>query len=316
MIELQNIEKYYGNKLALDQVSFSIDTGSIVGLLGKNGAGKSTLMNIITGYLPATKGTVTIDGMAMEESPKEVKKKIGYLPEKPPVYEAMSVREYLCYVARLKGIASKQAGREAERMIERTGLKTVEDRLIRNLSKGYQQRVGIAQAMTGDPRILVLDEPTVGLDPAQVVEVRSLLREYGKDHIVIISSHILTEIAEICARILILNEGRLRKDCLMSELTVSDKTHIFIRVNRQKECFEKLICAHLSDISVEYRGMGEPGCSDWELRARSDKEDIRSLVFGIVKDNDMELLQMFPARDEIEDVFLDLTAVNAKKEEG
>ena len=229
MIELQNIEKYYGNKLALDQVSFSIDTGSIVGLLGKNGAGKSTLMNIITGYLPATKGMVTVDGTVMEESPKEVKKKIGYLPEKPPLYEAMTVREYLCYVAKLKGAASGRARREAERMIEKTGLKMVENRLVRNLSKGYQQRVGIAQAMLDEPLILVLDEPTVGLDPAQVVEIRTLLREYGRDHIVIISSHILTEIAEICERILILNEGRLMKDCQISELTASDQSHVFIR---------------------------------------------------------------------------------------
>lgn len=316
MIELQNIEKYYGSKLALDQVSFSIDMGSIVGLLGKNGAGKSTLMNIITGYLPATKGTVTIDGAAIEESPREVKRKIGYLPEKPPLYEAMSVREYLCYVARLKGITAKEAGLEADRLIGRTGLKAVENRLIQNLSKGYQQRVGIAQAMAGEPVILILDEPTAGLDPAQVVEVRSLLREYGRDHIVIISSHILTEIAEICDRILILNEGKLAKDCSMSELTVSDKAHIFIRVNCQKEHFEKIARIHLPDCNWEYRGMWEPGCSDWELKTEALNEDLRSRVFGIVKENNIELLQMFPARDEIEDVFLDLTAVNAKKEEG
>lgn len=316
MIELQNIEKYYGNKLALDQVSFSIDTGSIVGLLGKNGAGKSTLMNIITGYLPATKGMVTVDGTVMEESPKEVKKKIGYLPEKPPLYEAMTVREYLYYVAKLKGAASGRARREAERMIEKTGLKAVENRLVRNLSKGYQQRVGIAQAMLDEPLILVLDEPTVGLDPAQVVEIRALLREYGRDHIVIISSHILTEIAEICERILILNEGRLMKDCQISELTASDQSHVFIRVNCQKESFERLIRTYLPDCGYEYRGTGELGCSDWELKAHSVREDIRSRVFGIVKENNMELLQMFPARDEIEDVFLDLTAVNVKKEEG
>ncbi|MCI9227064.1 MAG: ATP-binding cassette domain-containing protein [Dorea sp.] len=316
MIELQNIEKYYGNKLALDQVSFSIDTGSIVGLLGKNGAGKSTLMNIIAGYMPATKGTVTIDGMVADGSAREVKKKIGYLPEKPPLYEAMSVREYLRYAARIKGIESGKIRKETDLMIEKTGLKAAENRLIRNLSKGYRQRVGIAQAMTGEPMLLILDEPTAGLDPAQVVEVRALLREYGRDHIVIISSHILSEIAEICDRILILNEGKLMKDCRMSELSASDKAHIFIRIDRPKEIFEKLIGTRLSDCVCEYRGMGEQGCSDWEIKAQSAKEDIRSRVFGIIKENNMELLQMFPARDEIEDVFLDLTAVNAKKEEG
>lgn len=316
MIELQNVGKYYGNKLALDSVSFSIDHGNIVGLLGKNGAGKSTLMNIMTGYFPATQGNVIVDDLSIDEAPQEVKKKIGYLPEKPPIYDSMSVREYLCYVARLKGVQKASVLPEVDAIISRTGLHIVENRLIRNLSKGYQQRVGIAQAMTGTPEILILDEPTVGLDPSQVVEFRTLLREYGKEHIVIISSHILSEIAEICDRILILNEGRLIKDCLVSEVGSSDKNHVFIRIEAEKSRFEEMIKTELPGVSCDYKGEGEPGCSDWELRADASGEDIRKRVFRAAAKSGVNLLQMLPVNAEIEDVFLDVTSVISSEGDG
>lgn len=310
MIELRNVGKYYGNKLALCDVSFSIDNAGIIGLLGKNGAGKSTLMNIMTGYLPATNGTVIVDGSSIDDAPQEAKSKIGYLPEKPPVYDTMTVREFLCYAARLKGISSKNAPGLAERAIRQTGLERVERRLIRNLSKGYQQRVGIAQAMAAEPGILILDEPTVGLDPSQVVEIREVLKEYSRTHVIIISSHILSEISEICDRILILNEGKLIKDCPISEMSDSARNRIFIRVEAGKDCFEHVILKHLKNCSYVYKGAGEPGCSDWELTLLTGGPDIRKEVFRAVTEQQLNLLQMSQAGAEIEDVFLNLTRVS------
>ncbi len=310
MIELQGIGKYYGSKLALDDVSFSVDGACIIGLLGKNGAGKSTLMNIITGYLPATSGNVIVDGKSIDEEAQEVKSKIGYLPEKPPVYDTMSVHEFLCYAARLKGVPKGEVSSAVDQVISQTGLYSVKDRLIRNLSKGYQQRVGIAQAMAGNPEVLILDEPTVGLDPSQVVEIRAMLRAYARDHVIIISSHILSEIAEICDRIVILNEGKLIKDCAVSELGSTGKNHLFIRVEAEKSYFESIILKKLKNCRYVYKGSGEPGCSDWELSLLSCGEDIRKMVFRAVVESGLNLLQMYPAGTEIEDVFLDLTSVS------
>ena len=313
MIELQNVRKYYGNKLALNDVSFRIEDASIIGLLGKNGAGKSTLMNIITGYLPATAGNVCVDGLSIDEAPQEVKGKIGYLPEKPPLYDTMSVREFLEYVAKLKGVSGKNAASSIDDIIKRTGLDVVENRLIRNLSKGYQQRVGIAQAMVGEPKILILDEPTVGLDPSQVVEIRALLKEYAKDHVIIISSHILAEIAEICDRILILNKGSLIKDCRMEELNHSGKNRILVRAKAQKDRFEDIILKEIADCRYLYKGQGEPGCSDWEIGFDKETGDIREEVFYAAVANHIELLQMIPVHEEIEDVFLNLTSAEYSK---
>ncbi len=313
MIELQNIKKYYGNKLALNEVSFQIEDASIIGLLGKNGAGKSTLMNIMTGYLSATAGSVYVDGSSIDETPREVKRKIGYLPEKPPLYDTMTVKEFLEYVAKLKGVSGKKVVSTVDDIIKRTGLDGVKNRLIRNLSKGYQQRTGIAQAMVGEPKILILDEPTVGLDPSQVIEVRALLREYAKEHVVIISSHILAEIAEICDRILILNKGSLVKDCKMEELKYAGKKRISVRVIASKEQFEKIISEEIADCNYYYKGQGESGCSDWELNLDKKERDIREEVFRAVVKHQVKLLQMIPVQDEIEDVFLNLTSTEYSK---
>ena len=189
----------------------------------------------------------------------------------------------------------------------------MENRLIRNLSKGYQQRVGIAQAMVGEPKILILDEPTVGLDPSQVVEIRALLKEYAKDHVIIISSHILAEIAEICDRILILNKGSLIKDCRMEELNHSGKNRIFVRAKARKDRFEDIILKEIADCRYLYKGQGEPGCSDWEIGFDKESGDIREEVFYAAVANHIELLQMIPVQEEIEDVFLNLTSAEYSK---
>ena len=210
MIEVKHLTKRYGNHTAVDDISFTVEDGCIYGLLGPNGAGKSTTMNILTGYLSATDGTVTIDGHDIAEEPAEAKACIGYLPEQPPLYQDMTVTEYLLFVAELKGVRKKAARRAAvEEVCGRTGLQGMEVRLIRNLSKGYRQRVGIAAALLGTPKVIILDEPTVGLDPAQMIEIRSLIHDLGKTHTVILSSHILSEVQTVCDRVLIIAAGKL-----------------------------------------------------------------------------------------------------------
>ena len=210
MIEVEHLTKRYGSHTAVDDISFTVADGGIYGLLGPNGAGKSTTMNIITGYISATEGTVKIDGHDIAEEPAAAKVCIGYLPELPPLYQEMTVREYLLFVAELKG-TRKKADRAAavENAAARAGLQGMEQRLIRNLSKGYRQRVGIAAALLGTPKIIILDEPTVGLDPAQMIEIRSLIRDLGKTHTVILSSHILSEVQSVCDRVLIIAHGKL-----------------------------------------------------------------------------------------------------------
>ena len=210
MIEVSHLTKRYGSHCAVDDVSFTVEDGCIYGLLGPNGAGKSTTMNVVTGYLSPTSGTVRIDGHDIVEEPLEAKRCIGYLPEQPPLYTDMTVREYLHFVAELKGVRSKadRAG-QIDRAMGRTGLDGVMDRLIRNLSKGYRQRVGIAATLLGDPKVIILDEPTVGLDPAQMIEIRSLIHDLGKTHTVILSSHILSEVQAVCDQVLIIAHGRL-----------------------------------------------------------------------------------------------------------
>ena len=204
MIEVSHLTKQYGRHLAVDDLSFTVEDGRIYGLLGPNGAGKSTIMNILTGYLAATSGQVTVAGHPLPEEADAAKACVGYLPEQPPLYPEMAVQEYLEFAAELKGIKKAERGEQVLRAMRRTGLETVRLRLIRNLSKGYRQRVGIAQALLGDPKLIILDEPTVGLDPAQVIEIRKLIRELGRSHTVILSSHILSEVQAVCQQVLIL----------------------------------------------------------------------------------------------------------------
>lgn len=209
MIEVSHLTKRYGNHCAVDDLNFTVENGVIYGFLGPNGAGKSTTMNIITGCLAATEGKVAIDGYDIFDDPKEAKRRIGYLPEVPPLYTDMTPAEYLTFVARAKGVPSGKLEEQLKRVVSVTGLEDVLDRLIRNLSKGYRQRVGIAQALLGDPEIIILDEPTVGLDPLQIIEIRDLIKSLGKSHTVILSSHILSEVQAICDQVLVINKGKL-----------------------------------------------------------------------------------------------------------
>ena len=224
MIEVSHLTKQYGNHLAVDDVSFTVADGQICGLLGPNGAGKSTIMNILTGYLSATSGQVTVAGHPLPEEADAAKACVGYLPEQPPLYPEMTVQEYLTFAAELKGVKKAERKEQVCRAARRTGLEAVLPRLIRSLSKGYKQRVGIAQALLGSPRLIILDEPTVGLDPAQVIEIRKLIRELSRAHTVILSSHILSEVQAVCQQILILSKGHLAAAGSLEELTADGKS--------------------------------------------------------------------------------------------
>lgn len=218
MIEVRELVKEYGDRPAVRGLDFRVDEGEILGFLGPNGAGKTTTMRILTGFLPPTAGTARVAGFDVQDEPEEVRARIGYLPETPPLYPDMTTRAYLAFVARLKGLRGARVKTACERAIERTGLGPVRDRLLGHLSKGFRQRAGIAQAIVHEPPVLILDEPTVGLDPAQIIEIRELIRGLAGDHTVILSTHILPEVASTCEKIAILNEGRLVREARLSEL--------------------------------------------------------------------------------------------------
>lgn len=224
MVEVSHLSKNYGSHPAIRDLTFSVADGQVYGLLGPNGAGKSTIMNIITGYLSATSGRVTVAGHPLPEEADAAKACVGYLPEQPPLYPEMTVQEYLTFAAELKGVKKAERKEQVCRAARRTGLEAVLPRLIRSLSKGYKQRVGIAQALLGSPRLIILDEPTVGLDPAQVIEIRKLIRELGRAHTVILSSHILSEVQAVCQQILILSKGHLAAAGSLEELTADGKS--------------------------------------------------------------------------------------------
>ena len=224
MIEVSHLTKKYGHRLAVEDVSFAVADGGICGLLGPNGAGKSTIMNILTGYLSATSGQVAVAGHPLPEEADAAKKCVGYLPEQPPLYPEMTVQEYLDFAAELKGVKKAEREEQVRSAARRTGLEKVLSRLIRSLSKGYRQRVGIAQALLGSPKLIILDEPTVGLDPAQVIEIRKLIRELGQAHTVILSSHILSEVQAVCQQVLILSKGRLAASGSLQELTADGRS--------------------------------------------------------------------------------------------
>ena len=224
MIEVSHLSKSYGSHPAVQDLSFTVPDGQIYGLLGPNGAGKSTIMNILTGYLSATSGQVTVAGHPLPEEADAAKACVGYLPEQPPLYPEMTVEEYLLFAAELKGVKRADRKEQVRKAAHRTGLDNVMPRLIRSLSKGYRQRVGIAQALLGSPKLIILDEPTVGLDPAQVVEIRKLIRELGKTHTVILSSHILSEVQAVCQQVLILSKGKLAASGTLEELTAGDRS--------------------------------------------------------------------------------------------
>ena len=308
MIEVKNLVKKYGNHLAVDHLNFTIEEGHIYGFLGPNGAGKSTTMNIMTGYLGATEGEVLINGHDILKEPEEAKKQIGYLPELPPLYMDMTVREYMEFAAELKKIPKAKRAESIDDVEKLVKIKDVEKRLIKNLSKGYRQRVGLAQAVLGFPEIIILDEPSVGLDPKQIIEIRELIRKLAKKHTVILSSHILAEVQEICDDILIISKGKLIAEGSPDEL--EELTHVKETIELTilaDETSVKQVLSDFSDIDdVNWLDVSKDSCHI-QINTNKDSQEIcadLSLKFAQKK---MPVTQMFINKATLEDIFLELT---------
>ena len=310
MIEVSHLTKKYGANRAVDDLSFTIEKGVIYGLLGPNGAGKSTTMNIITGCLGATDGDVRVGGHSVMDEPMEAKKLIGYLPEQPPLYQEMTPKEYLRFVAQAKGIPHKEWNSQLHMVMEKTRIVDVQDRLIRNLSKGYKQRVGIAQALLGNPEVIILDEPTVGLDPAQIIEIRELIRELGKEHTLVLSSHILSEVQAVCDHIMIISKGHLVASDTPENLTslFAGTTTIKLEVMGDADAVRSLLST--VDGSETAALTTEDGVTRCEL-TQSGEEDVRAAIFTAFADAKLPILEMTRVRASLEDVFLELTSGEA-----
>lgn len=308
MIEVKNLTKRYGNQLAVNNLSFTVEKGQVLGFLGPNGAGKTTTMNIITGYISATEGTVKINGIDVLEEPEEVKKRIGYLPEFPPLYPDMTVKEYLNFAADLKKVPKKEKKEMVNKVMDSTMITPMADRLIKHLSKGYKQRVGLAQAILGYPELIILDEPTVGLDPKQIIEIRELIKELSKNHTVILSSHIMQEVSAVCDTVMIIDKGRLilrdKPENLSTQLGSTGGLKLLVKGNKEvvQSALEKISRVDRIDI--------EESVNEEILHLTlhcSEKDDIREEVFYALSEARTPILEMQSIRMSLEDIFLKVT---------
>lgn len=323
MIEVKDLTKRYGDHLAVDHLSFCVQKGQVYGFLGPNGAGKSTTMNIITGYIAPTEGTVLIDGKDIVKEPEEAKKHIGYLPELPPVYMDMTVKEYLQFVAQVKQVPKKERVGQLNDIMQMTGVFDVQGRLIKNLSKGYRQRVGLAQAIVGYPDVIILDEPTVGLDPKQIIEIRELIQTLSERHTIILSSHILSEVSAVCDHIMIISKGKLIASDSPENLQkkMSEGTQLQMCVKGEAGQVENCIKAVPGVTNVEVREK-EEGFVACVVSMEKDT-DCRELVFYTLAAAKLPIMEMKYEKRTLEDIFLELTEgakepamqSNEKKEE-
>lgn len=309
MIEINHLVKKYGSHVAVDDLSLTVEPGKIYGFLGPNGAGKSTTMNIITGYLAATSGEVKINGFDVLKQPEEAKKCVGYLPELPPLYMDMTVKEYLDFVAELKKIEKSLRAGYVKKVMEITKTEEVSGRLIRNLSKGYRQRVGFAQAVLGYPEILILDEPTVGLDPKQIIEIRDLIKELGKKHTIILSSHILSEISAVCDHVFIISHGKLvasdSTENLLERMTGAQEIELLVKA--EEDTAETAIREIAQVERCEKTESKEDGAVQLLVTAKKDA-DVREAIYHTCVEHHMPILEMKAASKSLEDVFLELTS--------
>ena len=316
MITIENLTKYYGNNRAVNNISFTINDNEILGFLGPNGAGKSTTMNMIAGYLPMTSGKVTIFGSDISKDPIKAKKNIGYLPEIPPVYPDMKVTEYLSFCAGIKQVPLSKRKDEIKRVLALLKIEDVKGKLIRNLSKGYKQRVGFAQALLGDPKFIILDEPTVGLDPNQVIEVRKLIKDLKKDHIVIFSSHILSEVSEVCDRVVIINKGDIRAIDTIDNLesTFSSSLSLHIKVKGSKSKAASII--EMTDGVKELLSIDNEGNDIYAftVQLEGDAEEIQDKLMADLLQNQIRIVEVYTDKPNLENVFIDLINRPVQKE--
>ena len=307
MIEVKNITKKYGSFTAVDNISFKIEEGEIIGLLGPNGAGKSTTMNMITGYIEPTEGEIIVNGYDISKKPKKAKTQIGYMPEGVPLYSDLTVKEFVTYMAELKKVDRKTRKEKVEKIIEQTGLKDVEKKLTRNLSRGYKQRVSMAGALVGEPKILILDEPTVGLDPKQITEIRALIKELGKTHTVILSSHILSEVSQICNKVIIINKGKIvavdTPENLEKKVASNNTTFVTVEDTENKMETIKETIPEIKEIKLIKEN--EDGTKQYALE--SDKDvDLRKIVFNEFAKENITIFEMKKADTTLEDAFMKL----------
>ncbi|MBR1764896.1 MAG: ATP-binding cassette domain-containing protein [Ruminococcus sp.] len=307
MIEVQNLSKHYGDKRAVDNISFRAEDGEILGFLGPNGAGKSTTMNILTGYISATDGRALIDGIDILEEPIKAKQKIGYLPEQPPLYLDMTVKEYLRFVYDIKKCKLPR-NTHLKDICSLVKIEHVYDRVIKNLSKGYKQRVGLAQALVGNPNVLILDEPTVGLDPKQIIEIRTLIKKLGRNHTVILSSHILSEVQAVCDKIVVISEGRLvandTEDNLSKTLSADHK--LSVRIEGSKEKVTAMLESIRDVESVNIGARHDSSVFDYKIESK-EGSDVRREIFNRCADRGFPILEMRSSELSLEDIFLKLT---------
>ncbi|CCZ40697.1 MAG: ABC transporter ATP-binding protein [Butyribacter sp.] len=316
MIEVKNLVKRYGNHAAVNDLSFTVETGKVVGFLGPNGAGKSTTMNMITGYIAPTEGEVLIDGIDIMDEPELAKKNIGYLPEIPPLYPDLKVREYLSFVAELKKVSKKDRDIEVHKIMSKTKTLDVSERLIKHLSKGYKQRVGLAGAMMGNPDILILDEPTVGLDPSQIIEMRELIRELSKNHTVLLSSHIMQEISAVCDEIIIINEGKMiTKDTpenITKKMVDTNGVHVVVKGDKTKLKEALRTISGIKNVSYDNDKDTEEDTTGLTIYCAED-EDIRVDLFYALAKAECPLIEMNKLDTSLEDAFLALTRGGSKQ---
>lgn len=302
MIEVRNLTKYYGEHVGIQDISFDVQKGEILGFLGPNGAGKTTTMKILSSYMPPTSGTARVCGYDVFEDSREVKKKVGYLPEHPPLYLDQTVNDYLLFVAEIKGVPSEKRKSAMDNVIEKCGLGDVRHRLIGNLSKGYRQRVGIAQALIHNPEVLILDEPTIGLDPKQIIEIRELIRSLGSDHTIILSTHILQEVTMLCRRVVIINRGRLVAADSYEQLSsqLAKGMRVLLRVGRP----DSSLISELRTIDG-VTGVNDTGDSSFIIEMEQGK-DVRNKISEVVVRKNYELLELKQLSMSLEDIYINL----------
>ena len=307
MVKVENVTKKYGNYIAVDNMSFEIKEGEIVGFLGANGAGKTTTMSMITGFIEPSSGHIEINGYDVSEKPRKAKKEIGYMPETTPLYYELTPKEFIKYMAELKGVSRKKLKEEVERVIKAVNIEDVQNKLIRNLSRGYKQRVSLAGALVGNPKVLILDEPTVGLDPKQVTQIRSLIKSLGKDHTVILSSHILSEVSQICEKVIIINKGKLVAIDTPENLEskTGGENMLLVTVEDPEGKIEET-AKSMSDVrEIKFIKELPDGTKQYSITSKDDK-DIRKDIFAAFAKSGMTIFELKKAETSLEDAFIDL----------